>query len=83
MDSYTKAALVSLSGVVVSLIAGDVIVQLYIFRKKRDFELVDQLWKRNQEFETKRRDELIRAQDVVRALCGPLITELHFITFHA
>src|SRR5262245_48575627 len=81
MDTYTKAALLTLSGVLASLIIRDVVVQLYTFRKKRDFELLDQLWKRNQELETQRHNELIRAHDVVRLYADPLLQSCTSLRF--
>lgn len=59
----------------------DVVMQLYIFRKRRESELDDQFRKRKDELETKYRNELIRAQDVVRLYSDPLLQSCRSLNF--
>lgn len=56
-------------------------MQLYIFRKRRESELDDQFRKRKDELEAKYRNELIRAQDVVRLYSDPLLQSCKSLNF--
>ena len=76
-----KIAFIGLAGVVLGVLLRDVVMQLYLFRKRRESELEDQFRKRRDELEAKYRNELIHAQDVVRLYSDPLLQSCRSLNF--
>ena len=81
MDIQIKVAFVGLSGVILGLLLRDVVMQLYVFRKRRESELEDQFRKRTDELDARYRSEIIRAQDVVRLYSDPLLQSCRSLNF--
>jgi len=81
MDTRVKIAFIGLAGVVLGLFLRDVVMQLYIFRKRRETQLDDEFRKRKDELEAKYRNELIRAQDIVRLYSDPLLQSCKSLNF--
>jgi hypothetical protein len=81
MDTQLKIAFVGLAGVVLGFILRDVVMPLYIFRKRRESELEDQFRKRRDDLEAQYRNELIDAHDVVRLYSDPLLQSCRSLNF--
>ena len=76
-----KIAFIGLAGVVIGVLLRDVVMQLYLFRKRRESELEDQFRKRRDELDARYRNELIQAQDVVRLYSDPLLQSCRSLNF--
>jgi hypothetical protein len=70
MDATTKTALIGLGGVVLGLVVRDVVVQLYVFRKKRKDDI-----------ENLYHNELIKNRDVARLYADPLLQSCKGLNF--